>query len=66
MSTTNMSKEEVDKIANFLSQYSDQSEEIQKAHIKRLQDKYGVQNEDEIDIDQIYITVRRKRTAAIQ
>lgn len=65
MSKEHMSKEEVNKIANFLSQYVDHTPEAKKAHIKRLNDKYGVQSEDEVDINKMIVrTVRlRKGTA---
>lgn len=66
MSKTHMSKMEIDEIFDFLSKYSNQSEEVQKAHIRRLQEKYGVQTEDDIDIDQFYITITCRKTAAMQ
>lgn len=53
MSKEEMSKEEVDKIANFLSQYVDHTPEAKQAHIKRLKDKYGVQSEDELDVNKL-------------
>ena len=53
MSKTSLSKKEIDKIYKFLSQYENPSDGIKEAHIKRLQEKYGVQSEDEIDISRV-------------
>lgn len=63
LSDANMGKREINKVADFLTQFENQSEEIKESHIQRLQAKYGMQSENNLEVNQMNVEVIKRLSA---
>jgi hypothetical protein len=57
MSKTLLNRKDINKIFSILSRYTKHSDEVKKIYTKNLQEKYGVQSEDEINVNKLELGI---------